>query len=78
MYPKQFDVCKKKFLKNPEVLKPLSKIREQFEEEFKRHVLDKLNEEKIEDGLETFYDCMRDDMEPEDYTIFDILLISKS
>jgi hypothetical protein len=74
MYPEQFDDFKEEFLNDPKVWTLLSQLKGIFEEGYRKHILDRLDEEEIHDGLDMIYQCMRDDMNPDDYTIFDILL----
>ena len=73
MYPEQFDEFRDEFLNDPEVANLLSKIKERFEDGYKKHILDHLDEDEIEDVVNTIYNLM-DDLDPNDYTIFDILL----
>jgi hypothetical protein len=64
MYPQEFDDFKEEFLKDPEVWNLLSKLRERFEDGFKKRILDQLDEEEIYDGLDVIYNLMRDDNNP--------------
>jgi len=77
MYPQQFDDFKEEFLNDPKVWTLLSQLRGIFEEGYGKHILDRLDKEEIEDGLDMIYHLLRDDMKPDDYTIFDILLLFK-
>ena len=74
MYPEQFDEFKEEFLNDPTVKELIQKLGEKFEEGFKKHILDQMDDEEINDGVDAIYHLMRDDMDPDDYTIFDVLL----
>jgi hypothetical protein len=76
MYPQEFSDFKNEFLNDPEVANLVSTIKQRFEDGYKKHILEKLDKEEIYDGLDVIYSLMRDDNNPEDYTIFDILLIN--
>jgi hypothetical protein len=78
MYPEQFDDFKEEFSNDPEVFTLIQKLKEKFDIGFKKHLSDQLDEDDINDGINTIYDLMRDDSNPDDYTIFDVLLISDS
>jgi hypothetical protein len=74
MYPEKFDDFKEEFLNDPKVWTLLSQLKGIFEEGFKKHILDQMDDEEINDGVDAIYHLMKDDMDPDDYTIFDVLL----
>ena len=74
MYSEKFDDFKEEFLNDPKVWTLLSQLKEIFGEGFKKHILDQMDDEEINDSVDTIYHLMKDDMNPEDYTIFDVFL----
>jgi hypothetical protein len=74
MYSEKFDDFKEEFLNDPKVWTLLSQLKGIFEEGFKKHILDQMDDEEINDSVDTIYHLMKDDMNPEDYTIFDVFL----
>ena len=77
MYSQEFSDFKNRFLNDPEVGELILKLKEKFEDGFKKHILDQLDEEEVYESIETIYSLMWNDMKPDEYTIFDIFLFQQ-
>jgi hypothetical protein len=81
MYNQKFSEFKEKFLNDPKVKSLMLELSNEFEKVFKEDIIDtwtqeEEDDENIEESIETIYSLSRDDMDPEDFTIFEILLFS--
>lgn len=74
MYNPKFSEFKENFLNDPKVYSLMMELSKEFEKRFKEEIIDQLDEEEVYESIETIYSLSRDDMDPEDFTIFEILL----
>ena len=77
MYNPKFSEFKEKFLNDTKVYSLMLELRAEFEKRFKEEIIDQLDEEEVYESIETIYSLTRDDMDPEDFTIFEIFLFKQ-
>ena len=77
MYNQKFSEFKEKFLNNPNVISLMEQLSKEFKKGFKEEIIDQLDEEEVYESIETIYSLSRDDMDPEDFTIFEIFLFNQ-
>ena len=77
MYNPKFSEFKEKFLNDAKVYSLMLELRAEFEKRFKEEIIDQLDEEEVYESIETIYSLSRDDMDPEDFTIFEIFLFKQ-
>ena len=78
MYNPKFSEFKEKFLNDPKVESLMLELSKEFEKRFKEEIIDQLDEEEVYESIETIYSLSRDDIDPEDFTIFEIFLFKES
>ena len=81
MYNPKFDQFKEKFLNDPETIALMDQLSKKFNDDFKKEIIDELDEEEIYESLDIIYTYLygkcREDIGPNDFTIFDIFLFKQ-